>query len=79
MNQVEVCSFEPKFCQNVATASRNPLDPLWTPTPKAAALWGAPPVQFTLVQGSGALQYSSVHCRWPERLVTRVMSGTSSV
>ena len=76
VNQGQVCPFEPKLCQNVATASRTPLEPLltsqthknqklqkikiflFTPFPfipllaqplGAAALWGAPPVQFTVV------------------------------
>ena len=31
MNQVQVPPFEPKLCHNVATASRNPLEPLLTP------------------------------------------------
>ena len=30
MNQGQVCPFEPKLCQNVATGSRNPLEPLRT-------------------------------------------------
>ena len=31
MNQGQVCPFEPKLCQDVATGSRNPLEPLRTP------------------------------------------------
>ena len=31
MNRGLVCPFGPKLCQNVATASRNPLEPLRTP------------------------------------------------
>ena len=35
MNQGLVCRFGLKLCQNVATGSRNPLEPLRTPqTPK---------------------------------------------
>ena len=31
MKQGQVCPFEPKLCQDVATGSRNPLEPLRTP------------------------------------------------
>ena len=31
MHRGLVCPFEPKLCQNVATGSRNPLEPLGTP------------------------------------------------
>ena len=31
MNQGQVCPFEPKLCQNVATASMTPLESLQTP------------------------------------------------
>ena len=86
MNQVQVFPFETKLCQNIATASRTPLEPLLSPEtrkkmqkseiPKlpfpvlsplfallalywAAALWGAPLVEFTLVAGSVFACYSS--------------------
>ena len=33
MNQGQVCPFGPELCQNVAMASRNPFEPLWTTQP----------------------------------------------
>ena len=61
MNWVGVCRFGPKLRQNVATASKNPLEPLWTPktikNQKISEFLISPPSLFSPDPPSSPLGY----------------------